>query len=81
MSYSLNSLIPLEFRVYGLGFPSRRLDVCAPNMSYNLNSLNACYIVDYIGDYYGFIKGVTRSVDYSSCAKTLDSCTPVFGGF
>ena len=41
-------------------------------MSYSLNSLKGGYIDigDYIGD---FVKGDTRSLDYSSCeSQTLD---------
>ena len=35
-------------------------------MGYSLNSLNRGYIGEYIGDYYGVIKGDTRSLDYGS---------------
>ena len=35
-------------------------------MCQNLNSLKGGYIGDYIRDYYGVIKGDTRSLDYSS---------------
>ena len=35
-------------------------------MSHSLNSLKGGYIRDYIGDYYGVIKGDTRSLDSGS---------------
>ena len=44
-----------------------------PNVSYSLNSLKGVYIGIIQGCIMGAIKGDTRSLDYGSCVKCLQS--------
>ena len=50
----------------GLGFRVLRETLTLPSESY-FKILKGTCIVDYLGAVLGFIEGVTRSLDYSSC--------------